>query len=255
MEKCEIFKIFPNREEKIVDTVTEEIPLTIYVNEQELVTLLASSTDLAGLAVGFLFTSGLIKNFDEIKGVTTDSQRWTIYLQLKDKQIDSRLIFKRMFTSGCGRGTLFYNAVDIMHRSKRTSAVTIDRNSVFRLMKNLEVRSSGFKKTGGVHSAALADSENILIIKEDIGRHNTIDKIFGYALMNNIDLRNRIVLSSGRISSEILFKIQKTKICAIISRGAPTDQAIKHARASGITLIGFVRGQRMNVYSGRERIL
>ncbi len=255
MEKFEIFRIFSDKEEKIVDIVAQEVPFTIYVNDKELVTLLASPADLVELAVGFLFTSGLILSFDEIKRATTDSQRWTVYLQLKDKKIDSYLIFKRMFTSGCGRGTLFYNAVDFIHRNKPRSRIAIDRNQVFRMMNDFQTRSSGFKETGGVHSAALADCKNILIIREDIGRHNAIDKILGYALMNHIDLKEKILLSSGRVSSEVLLKIQKTDIPIIISQSAPTNQAIKHAENARITLIGFVRGQRMNVYCGKERIV
>ena len=121
-------------------------------------------------------------------------------------------------------------------------------------MADFQNRSIGFKETGGVHSAGLANTHQILVIREDIGRHNTIDKILGYSLANSIDLSDKIILSSGRVSSEILLKIQKTQIGVVISRSAPTDQAIKHAEDCDLTLIGFVRGRRMNVYSGIHRI-
>ncbi|MFH2138551.1 MAG: formate dehydrogenase accessory sulfurtransferase FdhD [Candidatus Omnitrophota bacterium] len=255
MEKFEIFKVFPDKEEKVMDSVTQEVPLTIFVNDQEMVTLLASPDDLEELAVGFLFTAGLINSFDQVEKTTVDTKRWCVYLHLKDKQVDLQLAFKRMFTSGCGRGTLFYNAADLMHRKKQRAGIAIDRNHVFSLMRDFQNRSDGFKETGGVHSAALAQGENILVIREDIGRHNALDKILGYALMNKIELNDKLVLSSGRVSSEILLKIQKTQITVIASRSAPTDQAIKHARESGIALIGFARGQRMNVYSERDRIV
>ncbi|MBL7071421.1 MAG: formate dehydrogenase accessory sulfurtransferase FdhD [Candidatus Omnitrophica bacterium] len=255
MEKYEILKIFPEKEEKILDAVTREIPLTVYVNDKEIVTLLASPIDLTELAVGFLFTSGFIFSYGDVRSATEDKERWTVHLRLKDGDIGLHMVFKRLFTSGCGKGTLFYNAVDLMHRNRRREGITIDRGRVFHMMQDFQARSAGFKETGGVHSAALADNKDILAVREDIGRHNAVDKILGYALINKIELKDKIILSSGRVSSEIIFKIQKTDISAIVSRSAPTDQAIKHARSSGIALIGFARGQRMNVYSCTERIV
>jgi len=255
VEKYEITRIYSGKEEKVVDLIAQEVPLTIYVNDKEIVTLLASPGELTELAVGFLFTSGFIKSFDQIEKITQDNQRWSVSVQLKDRQFDTDLGFKRMVTSGCGRGTLFYKAVGLIQRSKSTSKIAIHRDQVFRLMTDFQSRSIGFKQTGGVHSAALADGDNIIVVREDIGRHNAVDKVLGFSLMNNIALGDKIILSSGRVSSEIVLKILKTKICLIISRSAPTNQAINHAKDSGITLIGFARGRRMNVYNERSRIL
>ena len=252
-----VTRVFPDKVEKVVDVIAQEVPLTIYVNEKEMVTLLASPDELTELAVGFMISSGFINSFDQIEMISQDSQRWTVSVALKDKQFDADSVFKRMYTSGCGRGILFYKAADLSQRgkSKLTSIKTIHRDQVFGLMADFQSLSIGFKETGGVHSAALADSDHILVVREDIGRHNAIDKILGFSLINNIDLNDKIVLSSGRVSSEILLKIKKTGIDTIISRSAPTNQAINHARDSGIMLIGFVRGKRMNIYSGWNRII
>ena len=201
MERHEILRVFPGKEEKVTDAVTVEVPLTLYVNEEEIVTLLASPSDLTELAIGFLFTSGLLNSFDEVKSTVVDRERWAVHLKLKNKKIDTRAAFKRMLTSGCGRGTLFYNAFDLIRRKKPRFPVTIDRNRIFSMMGDFQTRSSGFTQTGGVHSAALADRDNILMVREDIGRHNAIDKILGYALMNKLELKDKIVLSSGRGSS------------------------------------------------------
>ncbi|MCG2712324.1 MAG: formate dehydrogenase accessory sulfurtransferase FdhD [Candidatus Omnitrophica bacterium] len=254
MEKIEIFKVSADKEEKVSDLVTEEVPVTVYVNGEELATLLASPSDLKELAVGFLFTSGMIKDFSQIKKITVDTQAWCVYVELLDKQVDLKLMFKRMYTSGCGRGTLFYHAVDVMHRKKQRKGINIQRDHIFNLMRDFQTRSNEFKETGGVHSAALAEGENILVVREDIGRHNALDKIIGYSLIKGIEFDDKIVLTSGRVSSEVLLKVQKTKISVIISRSAPTNQAVKHARDSGITLIGFARGKKMNIYSQKERI-
>ncbi|MFC1807461.1 formate dehydrogenase accessory sulfurtransferase FdhD [Candidatus Omnitrophota bacterium] len=255
MEKHEILKVYVDREETVDDPITQEIPLTLYVNNEELVTLLSSPTDLRELSVGFLLASGIIADFDKIENISIDRQNWSVYVELRDRKIDFQTAFKRMYTSGCGRGTLFYSAADIMHRNKKRLDLKVERKAIFAMMKDFQIRSDEFNQTGGVHSAALADTEKILIIREDIGRHNAIDKILGYGLINGIELGDKIVLSSGRVSSEILLKAQKTQIPVIVSRSAPTDQAIKHAKSADITLIGFARGGRMNIYNRPERIL
>lgn len=254
MEKCEIIRLFPDKEEKLSDSVTEEIPFTIHVNNEEIVTLLASPTELEDLAVGFLLTSGFVKDYEEIEGMTLDDQCWIIYVELK-KNIELQKTQQKLFTSGCGRGTLFHDSSDLRPIKKQKSKMTIKRDRVYQLMKDFQICSLEFSETGGVHSAALVDNESIMIIREDIGRHNAIDKILGWALRGHVDLNDKIILSSGRISSEIILKTQKTPIPIIISRSAPTNNAVKHAQYTGVTLIGFARGRKMNVYSGRERIV
>jgi FdhD protein len=122
-------------------------------------------------------------------------------------------------------------------------------------LKKLQEDSSYFKLTGGTHISALADSENILFRMEDIGRHNTLDKIIGKALKEKVNLDNKIILTSGRISSEMIIKVLRQGIPFLVSRSAPTDQAINTAVERGLTLIGFCRGRRMNIYSGADRII
>ena len=108
--------------------------------------------------------------------------------------------------------------------------------------------------TGGTHSAALSDGKDILVFREDIGRHNAIDKVVGYALVKNVTLKNTLLITSGRISSEVLFKVRKGGIPMVVSKSAPTNQAVKLAREMDITLIGFARGSRMNVYNGEKTV-
>ncbi|MBU0570910.1 MAG: formate dehydrogenase accessory sulfurtransferase FdhD [Candidatus Omnitrophica bacterium] len=252
MEQIEIIKINKGIKEVVKDVVAEEVPVTIYVNGDEIVTLLSSPEGLEELAVGFLFTAGLLDAADEISGIFVDDQNWTVEVLIKDKKIDSCLLFKRVFTSGCGGGTFFYKASDTTRENRRFLNMTVRKEHIFRIMENFQKQSKGFRETGCVHSAALADNEDILVVREDIGRHNAIDKVLGYAFINDMELKDKIMLTSGRISSEVLLKMRKTDISMIVSRSAPTNQAVKHAELAGITLIGFVRGNRMNLYSAKN---
>ena len=243
-----------NIKEVIEDFVIEEIPLTLMIGDKELVTLLCCPSDLEDLARGFLFTSGLIINPKEIKNIFINREQWIATIDLADNNKDFDLAFKRLYTSGCGKGILFYTTADILNKSNITSQLRIDASRINAFMVEFQGKSEVFKKTGGVHSAALVDKEHMLIFKEDIGRHNAIDKVIGQGLREKVDFGSKIMISSGRISSEVLLKIQKCKIPMVISRSAPTAQAVKLARNMGITLVGFARGNRMNVYSAEERI-
>ncbi len=252
IERVEIKRIKGNESESVEDFVVVETPLTLVINDNELATLLCSPSDIKELIIGFLFTSGLIKTKKEIKKIIIDQERWSAHIDLA--RADSDLIFKRMYTSGCGKGVVFYNAFDRANRVKVNSDFRIDSRKINALMADFQKKSRIYLQTGGAHSAALADDKGIMIFKEDIGRHNTIDKVIGQALIEKVNFRNKIMITSGRISSEVLLKAQKCRIPVIISKSAPTDQAVKLARDMAITLVGFARGGRMNVYSGQVRI-
>ena len=254
MENIKILKIKGDSTETKKDFLVEEVPLTIMANGSELVTLLCSPIDIEDLVTGFLFTSGLVIKINDLKNMRIDRKRWTVYVDLIEDAIMKERTFKRIYTSGCGKGTLFYNAFDLINRKKNTSDLKIAKDYIFSLMKYFQNKSELFKTTGGVHSAALADKKTILTFKDDIGRHNAIDKVIGYCLNKNILLKDKILVTSGRISSEVLFKAQKVGFPIIISRSAPTNQAVKLAQELKITLVGFVRGKSMNIYSESPRI-
>jgi len=254
MEKFKLSKVKGHSSKIEEDLLAEEIPLTINLNGNELATLLCTPRDLEDLTSGFLFTSGLISNMSDMKHMGIDRQRLTAYVEVSKKNIKEELIFKRLYTSGCGRGTLFYNAHDLLKSEKIKTNLKIKSSVIFGLMHDFQKKSLVYLKTGGTHSAALANDQEILVFKEDIGRHNTIDKIIGHSLRENILLEDKMLITSGRISSEVLLKSQKCKFPLIISKGAPTNQAVKLAQDMHITLAGFVRGQSMNIYSRAERI-
>ena len=237
------------------DLVTKELLLTIILNNQELVTLLCSPADLTYLAIGFLSSEGLLGSKDDIKKMIADHQRGVVRVETEDdEETVGELIFKRLITSGCGRGASFYSTADVEGLAKAESQIRVSVLEVLALVKEFQHRSQTYRTTGGVHSAALCDTSSILVFNEDIGRHNAIDKIFGQCILQGIPTDDHLIITSGRISSEILLKVARRNIPILASRSAPTDLAVRLASDLGVTLVGFVRGGRMNVYTHGWRI-
>jgi len=254
IERIPILRVSDGNASRIEDMVAREFPLTIILNDQEMVTLLCSPVNLDYLAVGFLYSEGFLQDSDEIKRVVVDQQRGVARVEVEgNEELSSDVLFKRMITSGCGRGASFYSATDITSQ-KVESGTQISPAEVRSLVLEFQHRSSTYRATGGVHSAALSDTGSIQVFSEDIGRHNAIDKVFGQCLLEGISTNGKVVVTSGRISSEILLKVARRNVPIIVSKSAPTDLGVKLADDLGITLIGFVRGKRMNVYSNDWRI-
>jgi len=238
----------------IEEIVARELPVTIILNDQELVTLLCSPTDLKYLAIGFLSSEGLIKGKDEIKKIIVDDERGVVRLETtENKGFTQDTLFKRVISSGCGRGASFYSAADAASQ-KVESRMEITADEVFALATEFQRCSEVWLATHGVHSAALCDRKSILVFSEDIGRHNAVDKIFGKCLLEDIPTSKRALITSGRITSEILHKVARRGIPIIISISAPTNLGVRLAHDLGVTLIGFVRGKRMNVYANEWRV-
>lgn len=251
-----LLRITEEGRSEVEDVVAREFPLTIILDRQELVTLLCTPKDLKYLAIGFLSSEGLLENKEEIRKIILDDRRGVVRVETEgDRGIARELLFKRLITSGCGRGAAFYSVVDTTSQAKVESQMRISAGEVFALAKEFQLRSQVYRATGGVHSAALCDTKGILIFAEDIGRHNAIDKIFGECILEDIPTDDRIIITSGRISSEILLKITKRNIPILISKSAPTHLAVDLAARLGVTLIGFVRGRRMNVYTDGWRVI
>ncbi len=236
------------------DLIINESPLTIFINKYELLTLMVLKENLEELVIGFLAAEGLIKNISEIINLEFKQNNTVIMVELESDFKPGRFK-KRTLTSGCGSGSTFLNLKECTESQFVKNKKQIEAVKIFDLMKKLQEDSSYFKLTGGTHISALAESEDILFRIEDIGRHNTLDKIIGRALKEKIKLDDKIILTSGRISSEMIIKVLRQGIPFLVSRSAPTDKAVNTALEYGLTLIGFCRGQRMNIYSGTERII
>lgn len=236
-----------NRED---DIVIQEYPFTIFIDDEEIVTLLCSPNSLRYLAIGFLHSEDFIESYSAIDNIQIDEENGRAYVYLKyRKTFNEKLQGKRTITSGCGKGTVFYNVLDSFKSKKIKDPIEIYKDEIIELMRDFNKKSELFLSTGGVHACALCSKYDMMIFEEDIGRHNALDKVLGRALEENIDLKDKMVLTSGRISSEMLIKAAKRGIPVVVSRSAPTSLAIDLARELNITLVGFVRGEKMNIYS------
>ncbi len=254
MKSFEIIKIKNGESFTTDDNVIEEISLTIYINQKEFVTILCSDENHEDLVLGYVYSAGLIQDMNQLLKIDIDKTNHLANVELKEVTVDDKNFIK-LQASGCGRGTMFFNKADNFYNEKIKSSIQINAELVFSLMNEIQHKSENFASTGGVHSSALADSKKLLIFRDDIGRHNAVDKIIGNALLNKISLTDKIILSTGRISSEIILKILYSRIPIIISRSAPTSRAIEIAREKNITLIGFARTGKMNIYSCPERVI
>ena len=252
-----IIKISKGELQSVEDQVVEESPLSVYLNDKKLVTLMSTPSDQKYLAIGFLFSEGFINEKSDIKKILQSSQKNEVKVFTKKPlKVPEDFSVKSILTSGCGKGKSFQKLsnVDPLGDILINLEFTITPGQIENLIKGFEKKSSVFRSTGGTHSAALADKDKILIFKEDIGRHNAVDKVLGKALFRRISIDDKFLILSGRISSDILLKSARGKINLIISRSAPTSLAIELALKLGITLVGFARGKRMNIYTYPARV-
>ncbi|MBN2036932.1 MAG: formate dehydrogenase accessory sulfurtransferase FdhD [Chitinispirillaceae bacterium] len=234
--------------------VATEVPLTIFANDQEIATLACSPGNLKEFVYGFLFSAGFIQTAQDVRSISIDSTRWVIHVELGDPP-DPALLTKRLFTSGCGRGVMFSNVVEMAQRSPLQTDRTIKAGDIPPLMHWLQTVSSLHKRSGGVHTAAL--SKNGALPDrgfDDVGRHNAVDKVIGAGLLAAFEFNDGVLISSGRISSEILFKARRSGIPIVVSLGSVTNQTVLLGRSMGMTVAGFARGNAFTVYSHPERV-
>lgn len=236
--------------------VIEEVPITVFFNDEELVTLLCSPVDVEALAIGFLRSEGLIKRREDLLSLDYDEKKGILYVEVGgDGDWSILLQRKRTLTSGCGKGTTLYRASDLLHIEKNTSTIKLEPEWVLTFLRELNQRSELYRRTRGMHSSALSHREEIIFFAEDIGRHNAVDKLIGKVLLHPDPLQVDSIISSGRISSEILLKAARVGIPVVISRAAPTSLSVELANHLGITIISFVQSQSFKVFSHPERIL
>jgi FdhD protein len=230
--------------------VVEEFPLLLNVNGREIATLIASPHDLRYLAVGFLRLQGFVERMEDFNLLSVCSDFGMAKIEIKG-DLPERL--KPVLTSGCGTGIAFTIPQAQEKGLSGESGRRFSADEIFAMMNELGAQAQLYRTHGGMHSAAAGDG-SISFFSEDLGRHNTIDRIAGEALIKGIDLHGMMLVTSGRISTELVAKAALLGMPLIGSRTSPTNMAIKMAESAGITLVGYVRGGRFEVYTHRERL-
>ncbi|KIY22790.1 MULTISPECIES: formate dehydrogenase accessory sulfurtransferase FdhD [Mesobacillus] len=255
--KREIIRYGNGLAERVEDSIVTEHPVTIKINGTEFATIVCSPDFIEDLVIGFLASEGVIRKYEDLETIWIEEKSGTAHV--KTKKINPYYLTfqgKRYITSCCGAGRQGYVFINDALTAKKMDQVrvTISSQECFSLMKDMQESSQVFQNTGGVHNAALCQSDKVIISRMDIGRHNALDKIYGHCLKNSIPLSDKVLAFSGRISAEILLKASKIGCEIVLSKSAPTELALKLAEDLGITTIGFVRDESLNVYTGQERV-
>jgi len=244
-------RIKGNKREEISDLVARETIFTILLNKKKLVTLNCSPEKYKYLGLGFLYTSGILQKKENIMSLLIDEKQGVMDIKIKGASLSS----ENIINSNLWIGSYQQSEDQNVNPLSIDTSFKISSDFIYSLIFIMQKRANFFKLTGGVHSCALVDKQgSIILFSEDISRYNAIDKILGEAFENDITTEDKIILTSCRITSGILKKIIVGKLPVVISRAASTDLAIKLAKRAGITLVGFVRGRRMNIYTHPERI-
>jgi len=230
--------------------VVREQPLTLFVNGEKFLTLLCSPFELDALVVGYLWMERIVEELDDIR-------------HLEISPVDGRaevtlacpvtLPTERILTSGCGGGITF--RIDHRLFPRLSSTLRVRPEALGLQMKELFAAAVHYRASRGIHGAALSDGERLLLVAEDVGRHNAVDKIKGAALLRGIPTENRILLSTGRVSSEMLLKAARMGVPLVASRTSPTEMAVGLAEQLNITICGYVRGESLNLYAGSGLLL
>ncbi len=233
------------------ETTSTHVPvekeISIFVNQQELVTILCTPSKLNTLVIGYLHSEGIISGIGDIASMRVCDEESEVDVRLCNTEFELPQV--RTVTSGCSGGVAFQTEGELIE-----SNFVVSPQEVLALMKQFLKQMELYRLSGGVHASALCDTTNILMVFEDIGRHNTLDKIQGECLMKGLETRDRLLLSTGRVSSEMLFKASRMQVPIVVSRTSPTGRAVSLASDLGITLVGYARGNRLTVYSHPERL-
>ena len=245
-ERYEFRKWKPFDAETIVET-----PVSLTVNGKVWLTFMCTPIDLEAMSVGFLYNEGIVESMNEVEDVRVceHGDNVDVWLNHSAEQPQS---WRR--TSGCTGGVTAVDALARLEVFFDGSQPQVPPEAIGQLVEMLIQSQELYRETGGVHTSVLGDGEKVVFAAEDIGRHNTLDKIAGLCLMNDVWPQTRILITTGRISSEMLQKAARLQVPILISRTSPSSLSIEMAERYGITLIGYARRDRFNVYSNGQRI-
>jgi FdhD protein len=231
-----------------------ERPITVYMNDVEVATMQASPDDLEELAAGFLVSEGLLEDREALRSIGADHKRGLVYVET-DEAVPDELTFRRRYlTSGCGKGVTFSSVGHAKSLTPVPPGFAVSASDVREWMRQMNEQAGKYRDSGGMQACALAGGGKVRIVREDVGRHNAVDKVLGRAWLDRLPTDDAVLLSTGRVSYEMAVKAAKANVPVVVSKSAVTDLAAEIAGGLGITVIGYARGGSMVVYTHPERV-
>ena len=270
MDKNKEFHISPNLEndsltetieclnesgENIKLPVVREIPLTIYLNKQEIVTAMTLGDMPDLLAVGYLLNQNMLKRDDIISEIDYDEDLQVVIVRTERKTNYEKKMEKKIRTSGCAVGTVYGDIMDDFSSINLDKKTKIKTSWIYTISKKVNTRPSLYLKAGALHGCVLCKNDSPLIYVEDVGRHNAVDKIAGWMFLNKENANDKIFYTTGRLTSEMVIKTVQMGIPILISRSGFTESGVKLAKEAGLTLIGRAKGKRMIIANGIDRVI
>ena len=246
------------KSEKTKDCVAEEVPLQISLNDVYTFVIWCSPSQFKELAVGYLLAEDILRSVDEIESVTTDEKENKVHLKLKATvDLDERMKNSRRSTRII---PLIKASTSPYQHDERIpvvkSKLKIKAQVILEAMNQINRLAKGFKETGGLHDSAIFKADGTIVaFSEDVGRHNTVDKVIGIASIDKVNFSECFMIITGRVPGDMIYKAAKVGLPIVASVAAVLNSGISSAEKANIALVGFVRGSRMNVYTGIERII
>jgi FdhD protein len=233
--------------------VCEEAPVDLMWNGKKIVTFMCTPDSLSELAVGYLYSNGLVNSIDDIDTIGACDDMRKIFITSGKNINYSGLQLNNVLSSSCGSSIQF--AEKFIEKPKNESNFKISMENIIQLAKEMFSKAELYKKYGGMHCASLADGNNILALREDVGRHNAVDKVIGKGVFLGTNFKSSMIMTTGRISTDMILKAVNIGSPVIASRSIPTTLALEIAEKLGITIIGRVISNRPIIYTYKERIV
>jgi len=241
--------------EPVETAVVTEQPLTLYLNAQEIVTMMTIGDHPDLLAVGYLRNQNMLRDDDEITGIDYEADINTVVVRTSRATNYEEKLKKKIRTSGCAQGTVFGDLMDAFDETELNATAKLRTSWIYSLSRKINTAPSLYLKAGAIHGCVLCREDVPLIYVEDVGRHNAVDKIAGYMFLNNIAPDDKIFYTTGRLTSEMVIKTVHMGLPVLISRSGFTAWGVDLARQAGLTLIGRARGKRFIALAGQDRIV
>ena len=236
-------------------SVTVERPLTLYLNGQEIVTMMTILDRPEDLAIGYLLNQGMLRPGDAVTGIDYDDDLQVVVVRTAARTDFEQKLRKKTLTSGCAQGTAFGDLMEGFASVRLSETARLRTSELYRLLHRINTLPSLYLEAGAIHGCALCRGEEPIVYMEDVGRHNAVDKIAGWMFREGITGADKIFYTTGRLTSEMVIKTVRMGIPILLSRSGFTAWGVELAREANLTLIGRCKGKRFTVLAGEGRMI